>query len=133
MTIPLNFLKLNALPSTFVPNTAYLIAKAGTSFFDLYISSTDGSAVKHIANMDDMLGNTVLYADAPPTLPNKSPLWWNTATGVLFIQYVNGASQSWVEAISSVAIPEFAGTGTAITMSRSDHTHSSILLADAEW
>ena len=46
----LNFVKLTALPSTFTPNTAYMIGKDGTDLFDLYISSSDGTSIRQISN-----------------------------------------------------------------------------------
>lgn len=129
----LTFLKLNTLPSTFTPNTAYMISKPDTQLFDLYISSTDGLTVRHIANNEDILSGVVAIGPTPPTLPSVHPLWWNTIDGVLFIQYTKEGVTSWVEAMSNIAIPEFAGSGTANTMARSDHVHDTLVLQAAEW
>lgn len=129
----LTFVKLSALPATFTPNTAYMISKADTDLFDLYVSSTDGLAVRHIANKADVLNGVIAVGPSAPALPSEHPLWWNTITGVLFIQYTKDGVTSWVEAMSNIAIPEFGGNGTANTMARSDHTHDTLVLKAAEW
>ena len=56
-------------------------------------------------------------------LPSKTPLWWDVTEGSLYVQYNDGVSTAWVEAMPSIVVPEFAGTGTADTMARSDHHH----------
>ena len=129
----LNFVKLTALPSTFTPNTAYMISKDGTDLFDLYVSSVDGTTVRNVATREDLLSGVIAMGATPPPLPSPHPLWWNTVSGVLFIQYHKSGVSSWVEAMSNIAIPEFAGTGTANTMARSDHTHDTLVLQVAEW
>lgn len=123
----LRIVKVNSLPVTPDPNTMYLVPVTGSAdLFDTYLTNTDGTVVRHIATQDETLASTVLYGPTPPPLPNKTKLWWDTTSGALHIQYSSGENYAWVEAMPSIAVPEFAGTGSASTMARSDHDHDEV-------
>lgn len=115
--------KVNALPGVLAANTLYAIPSATADLFDLYLSDKTGTSAKHISGQAETLNSVVVFGDVAPALPCKSPLWWNTSSGTMYIQYNDGASTNWVEAIPSIPVPDFAGTGVAGTMARSDHDH----------
>ncbi len=46
----LTFYKVVELPSTYTPNAAYMVSEPDADHFSLYISSVDGSAIRHVAN-----------------------------------------------------------------------------------
>lgn len=128
--------KVNALPAELQGNAIYLIQTPNNAaLFDMYVTNADGSAVRHVATRDEILASTVLYSPTPPALPNPVKLWWNTEDGSLNIQYEMGETSVWVEAMPSIAVPEFAGTGEANTMARSDHHHDETYIRQlpSEW
>lgn len=105
----------------YAAETLYFVRKGGR--LELWLTAADGSSISHIPTAAEVLDSTIAYSDLPPALPNETPFWMNTTTFVLYVQYDDGRSVQWVEAIPSHHIPEFAGTGTADTMARSDHNH----------
>lgn len=115
--------KVLSLPAVLAANTLYLVKSATPDLFDVYMSNSDGSAARHLATKDEVTSSVVLFGTTPPPLPNPVLLWWNTAEGTMYVQYNDGEQVYWVEAISSVAVPDFAGSGEASTMARSDHNH----------
>lgn len=123
--------KVNELPSTFTGNTLYLQA-VGTTELRIYLSDKDGTSVLHIPTENETLSHTVIRAAEAPTFPCKSMFWFDIDTGALFLQHIIDDVAMWVEAMPSIAIPEFGGNGVAGTMSRSDHTHDSIVI-NAQW
>jgi len=118
----LTIVRVNALPLQTEANTLYLVKKTDT-LFDLYVTSSDGLSVRHVATQEDVLTQSVLFSQTPPALPQASRLWWNTVEGVLYIQYDDGDSVNWVEANPAPLYPEFGGTGSSNTMARADHNH----------
>jgi hypothetical protein len=50
----INFSKENTLPATFTPSTLYLIKSTNSSLFDLYLSSADGTGIRHIVRQDEI-------------------------------------------------------------------------------
>ncbi len=121
MTV-LSIVRVNELPVTYQANKLYFVKGEG-ELMDIYLSNADGSAVSHLHTQEETLGQIVHFASAPPVLPSKTPLWWDVTEGSLYVQYNDGVSTAWVEAMPSIVVPEFAGTGTADTMARSDHHH----------
>jgi hypothetical protein len=105
----------------YLANTLYFVRTGGR--LELHLTSSDGSSISHIPTQADILSSTVAYQDTAPALPNEIPFWMNTTTFTLYVQYDDGRSVQWVEAIPSYHVPEFAGTGEANTMARSDHNH----------
>lgn len=133
--VGLTIKKVNVLPETFVKDTLYLVKSAGAEHFDLYASDSDGLTVRHIPTKDEITSSVMLYGEEPPALPNPVKLWWNTVEGTLYVQYNDGNATYWVEAMPSIAVPEFAGTGQASTMARSDHDHDEeyVQIGSNEW
>lgn len=117
----INIARVLALPEIPVVNTLYFVSIPGNKM-ELHFCGESG-ATKHISTEEEVLNQVTVRSPTPPALPCKSPLWWNTAEGTLYVQYNDGNSDYWVEAISSIVVPDFAGTGTANTMARSDHNH----------
>lgn len=105
----------------YVGDTLYFVRSGGR--LELWLTSADGSTISHLPTQAEILSSTVAYQDLPPALPNEIPFWMNTSTFTLYVQYDDGRSVQWVEAIPSHHVPEFGGNGTAETMSRSDHHH----------
>lgn len=128
----LNIKKLLAAPvadgqGKYDLNTLFVVEN-GDNLIDLYMSSVDGTKLRHIATQNETIAKSIIYADEPPPLPCPSPAWFDTTKLVLYIQYNDGDSVSWVEPMSSLALPEFAGTGVENTMARSDHNHDETYL-----
>lgn len=130
----LTIARVNALPVPPVADTLYLVKKTDT-LFDLYVTSSDGTTTRHIATQEETLAQAVLFSDTPPALPQKSPLWWNTLEGELYIQYNDGDGVHWVQASPGPQIPEFGGTGTSNLMARADHNHDAtyVSIGDHQW
>lgn len=129
----LSIAKVTALPLVYAANTLYLLAGAAPDVVELYLSSNDGSSVRHIPTKEDVLSSSVIFSATTPSTDTASRLWWNMATAALFIRYDDGTTVSWVEAIPSIAVPEFGGNGTDSTMARSNHWHDTIVLQKADW
>lgn len=127
--------KVLALPEVLQPNTIYAVASSVPDHFDLYVTGIDASTIKRIPTQAETLLSVVALSDDPPAIPCKSPLWWDTGSGTLYVQYHDGETTTWVEAIPSIAVPDFAGSGTANTMARSDHNHDGTYfkLGEASW
>lgn len=90
---------------------------------ELHMTSSDGETITHIPTQGDILSTVVAYQATPPALPNEVPFWMDTYTFVLYMQYNDGRTVQWIEAMPSYVPPEFAGSGSANTMARSDHNH----------
>lgn len=123
----LNIKKTSAVPQPdgqgkYLSETLYFVSSGATGL-ELWLTSQDGNSIRHIPTQAEILGTSVLYADEAPELPNQTKLWLHTETFTLYVQYDDGDTVQWVEAIPSYAVPEFAGTGVAATMARSDHNH----------
>lgn len=119
---PLKIVRVDAVPLQADPNTLYLVKKNDTTI-DLYASSTDGLTVRHLATTEEILTKSLHVNDLPPALPSATQFWWNSAEGVLYVQYDDGDSVNWVEANPAPLYPEFGGTGTSNLMARADHNH----------
>lgn len=128
----MRIIKAVALPSVLVPNATYLIAD-GDTLFKMYVVNSDGSAARHIASTDEILSQTVLVASVAPDPAVPQMLWWDSVTGALFVKYNHGNGTDWMEAMPSFTVPDFAGNGTATTMARSDHFHTTITVLDPQW
>ena len=115
------------------PNTLYLVKSATGELVNAYVTNTAGDAILRFADEQYIRRNYITVSDTPPDLPCETQLWWDSATGNMFIQYDDGNSVSWVEAIPGQVLPEFGGNGVANTMSRSDHFHYGVELTSAEW
>lgn len=46
--------KVTVLPSSYEPSTVYLVTTTNPLFFKLYVSSSDGSSVRRLPDMDDI-------------------------------------------------------------------------------
>lgn len=135
--VPLSFKKLASVAGIGnTPDTMYLVQAPDSEIVDIYVSDSTGTNVRRIANEAHILQNYITIADVAPALPCKTQLWWSSASGALCIQFeVVEGIWSWVEIVPSFSIPDFAGTGTANTMARSDHYHFSLRLTEdvADW
>lgn len=129
----LNIVRVNALPETVAASTIYLVKGSASDVVEIYVTSEDGLQVRHVPTKDEVLSGVILYSTVAPALPSATPLWYDIGSLTLFVQYNDGMTTAWVEAIPSIAVPDFAGNGTANTMARSDHTHNSIEVVLAEW
>lgn len=127
--------KVAALPQTLEANAVYFVKNA--TGFDLYIANLAGTAAAKLDIADEVTANLVTTAAVAPD-PATSPavMWWDSSTGALFVKYESNGVKTWVEAQPSQPIPQFGGTGgdfgTADTMARSDHGHSSLVI-EADW
>ena len=119
----LSIVKVNVLPETYVANTIYFVKSATASLTEIYISDSTGTSVRHVANQADAVSAVIHYGETAPAAGTLYKLWWNTAELVLYVKHTDGTNELWVENTPNVAIPDFAGTGTANTMARSDHNH----------
>ena len=134
----LSIVKLNAPPTPdgegkYPANTLFFVADG--IFMQQYMSNSTGTAIKRLPLPSDINTGLPVFSDTPPDLPCAEKLWFNTAELTLYVQYDDGTVVDWVEALASIPIPEFAGTGSALTMARSDHNHDSTYLSigTAEW
>lgn len=115
------------------PSTLYLVKGATAGRLKIFVSDSLGEQLLEASNDEDIFSSYITISDTTPALPHSRQLWWNSATGVLYVQYNDGSAYHWVEAISNLGVPEFAGNGTASTMSRSDHWHEGVMLSVSEW
>ena len=117
----------------YLPDTLFFVSK--NNFFEQYLTDSTGDNIRRLATPEDIYDGLPVYSDTPPALPCVEKFWFNTAELTLYVQYDDGNVADWVEAISSVQIPEFAGTGTADTMARSDHNHDElyVTVGNHEW
>lgn len=129
----LNIVRVNALPGTVAASTIYLVKGSASDVVEIYVTSEDGLQVRHVPTMDEVLSGVILYSTVAPALPSATPLWYDTGSLTLFVQHNDGTTTAWVEAVPSIAVPDFAGNGTANTIARSDHTHDSVETVLAEW
>jgi len=132
----LKIVRVLTLPEEIQPNTIYLVRNPDDSaLFDLYASDTEGLTIRHIATKKEIISSVVIYSPTAPDLPTPVPFWWNTTDGSLNIQYTVDEETIWVEAAPSILVPDFAGTGEANTMARSDHNHDTVYvsIAQKEW
>lgn len=125
--------RVNALPGEVEASTIYLVKGGEAASLEIYVTSEDGLQVRHVPTKGEILSGVVLYSAVAPELPCVNPLWYDITTLTLFVQYSDGENVAWVEAMPSIAVPDFAGNGEANTMARSDHTHTSIELVANEW
>lgn len=54
MTIAMKIRKVTVLPTSFEPSTLYLLTGAEAGLMDLYVSTSDGSAVRHIITKSEI-------------------------------------------------------------------------------
>lgn len=101
--------------------TLYFVRTGGR--LEIHLTSSDGASISHVQTQKEVLGAVIAYQDTPPALPNETPFWMDTTNFTLHTQYDDGQTVQWVEAMPSFVPPEFAGTGEANTMARSDHNH----------
>lgn len=134
MTAKLTISRVTALPNTIASNTMYIV-KGSNGLIDIYVAGNDPTSIQHVATQSETIAQVVVYSDTTPSTGVPQKLWFNTATMTLFTKYDDGASVNWVEALPTVAIPEFAGTGSAPTMAHSDHDHDTIYakIGDLQW
>jgi hypothetical protein len=121
----INIKKINAWPPAQIEaNTLYFVKDANdAALIQLYLSSIDGTSTKRVMSKEDFISDAILFASETPALDVSNNLWYNTIEGSLYIKYDDGVTVSWIEAMPSVAMPEFAGNGSASTVARSDHNH----------
>lgn len=120
----LKIIRVTSIPEVRTGNTIYLLKNAeNPALFDFYATNSDGTELLHVATQAETLSSALLYSPTPPPLPNPTKFWWNTADGSLNVQYEAGETVVWVEAMPSIPVPDFDGTGEANTMARSDHNH----------
>jgi hypothetical protein len=115
------------------PSTLYLVKGATAGRLKIFVSDSLGENLLEASNDEDIFSSYITLNATAPALPHSRQLWWNTTNGVLYVQYDDGASIHWVEAINSVKVPEFSGNGAANTMSRSDHWHEGVVLSKSDW
>ncbi len=115
------------------PSTLYLVKGETIGRLKIYVSDSLGENLLEASNDADIFSSYITVSETTPALPHSRQLWWNSTNGTLYVQYDDGTTLSWVEAVSSVKIPEFAGNGEANTMSRSDHWHEGVMLSKSDW
>ena len=128
----MKFVMAPTVPETWDPSTYYMIAQ-GTDLMSIYVTNEDASSVRHIPLVDEISSSTIVFSETAPVLSVSQNLWWDTKNGNLMVKYNDGTTTAWVESVPSVAIPEFAGTGFANTMARSDHWHEGVSVMQADW
>lgn len=128
-----NIFKVSVLPANFSPNGIYLVP-GDAGLVELYVANNTGSSVRKLDPTAEIMSGFLAFSDTAPDLQTTdSPMWWNTATGTLYVRFrAQNGSQSWVEAAPATDFPAFGGNGTANTMSHSDHWHDSMEI-HSEW
>lgn len=131
----LNIVRVDALPAQLAVETLYMVKGSSPDLFDIYVVGKTVADVRHLATKDEITASVIVFGETPPELPSPVKLWWNTVEGTLYVQYNDGAQTWWVESISSVVVPDFAGTGEANSMARSDHNHDQtyVSIGNHEW
>lgn len=128
----LSFRKVVALPAVLAADTLYMIPD-GTDHLRIHMSTSDGTASFRIPTTNDIVGSMLYLGETAPVLPSTYAFWWDSSTGQLMVKYNDGTNENWIEATPATPVPAFGGDGIAETMSRSDHTHSRIVLESVEW
>lgn len=128
----MRIIKALTLPDVLVPNATYLISD-GVEHFKMFVTTSDGTSARRIANTEDILSQTVLVSDTAPDATVPQMLWWDSVSATLFVKFNHGNGVDWMEAMPSLTIPDFAGNGTATTVSRSDHFHTTITVLSPQW
>lgn len=123
----MKFHRAAALPALKEANTFYMISN-GAELLEIHVTNEDNSQCRRIPLESDLAVQTVAFSTTAPALDGKESFWWETSTGILFVKFDNAGSPVWVEAVPSVSLPDFAGNGTAVTMSRSDHWHEGVMV-----
>lgn len=131
--------KVNALPDPdsgtglYPADTLYFVAKG--DFFEQHLTDSTGANIRRLATPEDIYDGLPVFSETAPVLPTVEKFWFNTTELTLYVQYDDGNVVDWIEAIASVVVPEFAGTGTADTMARSDHNHDNLYvkIGDLGW
>lgn len=127
--IRVNSLPLGTPESPIVANAIYLLSqtKGGKKQLQIHVSNTAGTELVYIPTETEILGKTITYSNVAPEFPCDSPFWMNTDPSdfSLYVQYTSGPTTIWMDLQSYMTsmVPEFAGTGVANTMARSDHNH----------
>lgn len=118
-------------PGSIVPHALYLIKRPNKSP-RIYKGNPDGQGAIAFSNADDLV---YIGENAPPAT-TEARFWLQlTEDAVKFYINItpNDASATWMDPIIYPAMPAFAGNGEAETMSRSDHYHEGIYIAEPAW
>lgn len=119
----------------YLADALYFIQDSTDGYLKIYLTDTNGDSISHVATHKENVSSACLRQDTPPPFPCASPFWLDTEHLVLCAQYDDGTTTQWVEITPSFALPEFAGTGVANTMARSDHNHNEtyVTIGLMEW
>lgn len=131
----LTIVRVTALPEVLAKNTLYFLKSADGDFMDIYLTSADGSYIRHASTQEETINAGVIESDTAPPFPNKARFWWSTAEGNLYFQHKSASGSVWVEASPGPTLPEFGGTGTSNKMARADHNHDEVYvkIGNNEW
>lgn len=66
------------------------------------LTAVDVNEIKNAVNANADLINSVTSSQTPPSSSSENDLWYNTATGKLFIYYNDGNTSQWVEVSSAL-------------------------------
>ena len=90
--------------------TGVFVQKAGDTMTGLLTLSGDPTAALGAATKEYVDahagggGAATAIGDTPPATPTVGQLWWDSATGVLYLYYNDGTSTQWV-AVPAAAAP----------------------------
>lgn len=130
----LKFLVVDTLPtSNFHPGAIYLYKETGAAQAQMYRANNAGTALVKFSDSVDIKKTLMHRGDEPPVNGSGHVLWYKTDEYTLFLNMPEDGNDIWVEATALQALPEFAGNGTATTMSRSDHTHEGFMVENPAW
>jgi hypothetical protein len=115
--------KVNALPAQLVADALYLVKSGTPGLFDFYAVDSEGLTARRISTQAETINGVIYSGNTEPPANSTHKLWWHDEELVLYVKHVVGEEVLWIENTPNIAIPEFAGTGVANTMARSDHNH----------
>lgn len=118
--------------SDIVPHALYLVKETGAEFAQLYKANGEGTAVTLFSDRVDTNKALLHVGPAVPPQGSGHRLWYDDDKLVLYIN-LGTDDDTWVTAFSAPTQSEFAGNGTADTMSRSDHYHNGVVVESPEW
>lgn len=115
-------------------DTMYILGHADGTF-DIYLTNSTGSEMRNAPTRQDIYDGIIIWSDTAPNVNVVQRFWYDTLNLVLYVKYTTDQGTDWVEAIPTYAVLEFAGSGNANTMARSDHDHDEVYvkIGALEW
>lgn len=91
----LDIKKVLALPGTLGSDTLYLVKNASGEL-EIHLSTADGTQSINVPSKSEILNDIAVKSATQPPLPNDSPIWVDTISGLLYVQQEIEGVATWV-------------------------------------